>query len=140
MCTHGTGPDRTPGPKLPKEPQWEDPALDLDQWRHEFLKSLGIHKPGASEPPGAGTAALTVREEREEDEKLQETDPKRHEMGNGEVGFHAPGPVSSSTYTEAHGAIVLTLMDTMQMSHNGVASASQDNDGSRQTLTQRRAR
>ena len=83
---------------------------------------------------------MTVREEREEDEKLQETDPKRHEMGNGEVGFHAPGPVSSSTYTEAYGAIVLTLMDTMQMSQNGVASASQDNDGSRQTLTQRRAR
>ena len=146
-----TGPDRTPVPKFPKEPQWEDPAMDLDQWRRAFLKSRGIHKPEAlrdhiekqaadrgsekvtfhmgvdgshyertceegtaderqartaaqgdgtgdntqeltmvthSEPPGAGTAAVSVREEREDDETIQETDPKQNEMGKGEVGFH----------------------------------------------------
>ena len=189
-----TGPDRTTLPKFPKEPRWEDPAIDLDRWRREFLGSLGVRKtealrehieqrsPGQAgarvtfhlgvdgsyyerpckeetttgrqdqaedhgedctgsyyeltmatpaEPPGAGTAAISMREEQDDDMKRTEPDATRNVVGKGEIGFHVPGPVASSTYTETYAAIVLTLIAPLQMSQHGVVSATQDNDGSR---------
>ena len=87
-----------------------------------------------AEPTGAGTAAISVREEIRGEVAEHERDAKRNMVGEGEMGFHVPGPVASSTYTESWAAIALALTAPAQMAVHGVKSIAQDNDGARQTM------